>query len=697
MKKLPLIAIFFTLASAAFAQNLKIVNAASLSTVSVAPNSIISIMGTKLSTGVASAKDPSNPPLSLGGVSVTIGGTAAALFYVAPTQINALVAPTTPLGSQSVVVTSGSTTQTGTVTIASNAPPGLFSLSGSGMRDGAILNAVSFSFSDFSPESNGGPTYLALFGTGISLSVAPTVTVGGLPAQVLFYGAAPCCLGLEQVNIILPASTAGSGRVPVVLTSNAQMSNTVQVVVLPHKGEGAFPDDGENQTRSRELATLAYVPGTSLVLSTDENDDVVRVIDVVAKKVTQVITLPEGSGPAAIAVNAVGTVAVVAESDLGKVAILDLTKTPFAVVTEVATDLSPMSVAISGTQAVVVNQEADNISVINLTSNLLQKTISVGHGPAAVAADTNVKQAYVVNEADGTLSIVDLTALAVTKTLPLGEATRGEGIAVIPGAGIAFVTVPAAGPAGLVLVVNLSSGAITSFNANPERSGGSTAVAYNASKLYLANQTGASVSAVPVNPATGVMTGAIVTVKVDLGARALAIDTKDNLLVVSNEGSGTLVLVDLNTNQVTAHIDAVQASSAEGDTGDDDHSDRKAAKNVPIMSTLSPLSAKAGTTFTLTITGKNLTGASNVIFSLLVKNGNGNGNGDGHGKLKSSQPDTAIAATNVKVSADGTQLTTSVSIAASAQVGARGVSVTTPNGESVEAGSSAALSFTVTP
>lgn len=308
-----------------------------------------------------------------------------------------------------------------------------------------------------------------------------------------------------------------------------------------------------------------------------------------------------------------------------------------------------------------------------------------------------MKQAYVVNEADGTLSIVDLTALAVTKTLPLGAATRGEGIAIIPGAGIAFVTVPAAGPAGLVLVVNLPSGAITSFNANPERSGGSTAVAYNASKLYLANQTGASVSVVPVNPATGVMTGAIVTVKVDLGARALAIDTKDNLLVVSNEGSGTLVLVDLNTNQVTAHIDAIQTSSEEGDTGADDHSDRQAAKNIPIVSKLSPLSAKAGATFTLTITGRNLTGASNVSFLLLAKNGNGDGEGNGHGKLKSSQPDTSIATTNIKVSADGTQLTATVGIAASAQPGDRGIRVTTPNGESVEVGSSAALSFTVTP
>jgi hypothetical protein len=190
------------------------------------------------------------------------------------------------------------------------------------------------------------------------------------------------------------------------------------------------------------------------------------------------------------------------------------------------------------------------------------------------------------------------------------------------------------------------------------------------------------------------MTGAAVTVKVDLGARALAIDTKDNLLVVSNEGSGTLVLVSLSTNQVTAHINAVQTSSGEGDSGGDDHSDRQSAKNVPIVNKLSPSSAKVGSTFTLTITGKNLTGASGVIFLMLDKNGNGNSGG--HGKLKSSQPDTAITTSNIKVSTDGTQVTASVSIAASAQAGARGVRVTTPNGESVEAGNPGGLSFNVT-
>ncbi len=672
MKKLPLIATFFSLTSVTVAQNLTIVNAASLSSVSVAPKSIVSIKGTNLSSNVAVAPDPSSPPTSLGGVSVSIGGTAAALFYVSPRQINAVVAASTPLGPQQVVVTGGSTKQTGTVTISTAAPPGLFSLSGSGMRDGAIVDAVNFHFGEFSLQTTNGQTYLALFGTGISVSSPPTVTIGGLPAQVVFYGTAPCCAGLEQVNVLPPSSAAGAGRVPVVLTSNGQTSNSVDVVVLPAKGQGPFPHYADNQTRSRALSTLAYIPGTSLLLSADQNDDVVRVLDASGQKVIQTITLPEGSGPTGMAVNSAGTLAVITESDLGKVAVLDLAK--YTVAAEITVGASPVAVAISGTQAVVANQESDTVSVIDLTTGAVQKSIAVGHGPAAVAADAGAKQAYVVNEADGTMSVIDLTSLTLNKTISLGEATRSENIAIIPGAGIAFVTVPTAGPAGLVLAVNVSTGKVVSFEANPDRSGGETGVAYLNAKLYLANQTGASVSIVPVNSTTGAPIGAAVTVKTDLGASALAIDIKDNLLAVSNQGSGTIVLINLATDQVTAHINAVK--SAEDD--EDDHGDRGKAPNLPSISNITPASGKAGTSFTMTIAGKNLSGATGILFLL-------HGSDSQHEKSRGDQTDSAIAVSNLKVSSDGTQLTATITLGSSAQPRQRTVRVVTPNGESISA------------
>jgi uncharacterized protein (TIGR03437 family) len=696
MKKIPVAVLVPTLCAIAGAQQLSIRNAASLAVGPVAPGSIISIFGTQLTKNVGVANNVKTPPTTLAGVSVSIGGKAMGLFYVSPTQINGVVDPATPSGVETVTVTSGSSSQTDSVTISTNAAPGLFALTGTGTRDGAVLNAISFLLGAFSVQQSNTPTFLALFGTGITTSPTPTVTIGGVAATVQFAGAAPCCDGLQQVNVAVPASVAGSGRVPVVLTANGQASNTVQIVLLPPASSQQFSGDQPNQTRNRELANLAYVPSTSLLLSTDENDDVVRVIDVAGKKVSQVITLPQGSGPSGIAVNAAGTVAVVAETGRGKAAILDLTK--FTVVTEVTTAGGSSSVAIAGTQAVVANQNADSVSIIDLGSNTLQKTLNVGHGPAGVAADAASQKAYVTNEDDGTVSVIDLAGLTVTATWTLGTSVRPEAIALLPAAGVAVITVPGAGPNGQVLLVSLSTGAVSStLSANPDRSGGSSDVVVFNSKVYFANQAGGSVSVLPIS-STGTA-GTVTTIKVDLGPRALAIDVKDNLLVVSNEGTGTLVLVDLTSSQVVARINAVQ-TNMQGDDDQDDHSDRNGAANVPTISSVSPASSKAGTSVNVTINGANFTGATSVIFvnpNSLPGNGHGdddgNGNHSGQGS-SSNNNDSAFTVTNLKV-VSATQITATVAIAASAQTGPRLVRVRTPNGESMLM-TSPADTFTVT-
>src|SRR5215475_7290702 len=179
MKQIAL-AVTLACATLAPAQNLRIVNAASLTATSVSPGTIITIFGTRLTTGVAYAIDVQKPPVSLGGVTVSIAGTAAALFYVSPTQINAVVDPKTPLGNDNVVVTSQTGAQNGTLTVSTSAPAGLFSLFGTGTRDGAILNAITFLLGDFSTRTANSPTYLALFATGVNLSSTPTVTIGGV-------------------------------------------------------------------------------------------------------------------------------------------------------------------------------------------------------------------------------------------------------------------------------------------------------------------------------------------------------------------------------------------------------------------------------------------------------------------------------------------------------------------------------------
>jgi uncharacterized protein (TIGR03437 family) len=50
-------------------------------------------------------------------------------------------------------------------------------------------------------------------------------------AEVLFAGAAPGFVGLDQSNVRLPRSLAGRGEVDVVMTVDGKAANTVKVVI----------------------------------------------------------------------------------------------------------------------------------------------------------------------------------------------------------------------------------------------------------------------------------------------------------------------------------------------------------------------------------------------------------------------------------------------------------------------------------
>jgi uncharacterized protein (TIGR03437 family) len=73
---------------------------------------------------------------------------------------------------------------------------------------------------------------LVLFGTGIRFrdTNAPvTATVGGEPADVLYGGAQPEFIGVDQVNLLLPRKLAGRGEVDVLVVVDGLACNTVRV------------------------------------------------------------------------------------------------------------------------------------------------------------------------------------------------------------------------------------------------------------------------------------------------------------------------------------------------------------------------------------------------------------------------------------------------------------------------------------
>jgi uncharacterized protein (TIGR03437 family) len=84
---------------------------------------------------------------------------------------------------------------------------------------------------DLGPESE--QVILLLFGTGIRGAGSDRVAarIAGVNADVQYAGPQPTYAGLDQVNVLLPRSLAGSGEVEIALEAEGKPANAVTVFV----------------------------------------------------------------------------------------------------------------------------------------------------------------------------------------------------------------------------------------------------------------------------------------------------------------------------------------------------------------------------------------------------------------------------------------------------------------------------------
>ena len=221
---------------------------------SVAPGSIAAVFGSDLTNGaVCLYTQGCNPRFDAGkmrstmaGTTATVNGIPAPIFYTLPGQIGIQIPVDATGSSASLVVNAEGQASVAQTISLDPAAPGIFSTTGDGRGVGSITHTNGFLVSAANPATRG--ETLVLYATGLGaltpavatgaiatsasqLATKPVVTLGGVPATIVFAGQSGCCVGLNQINFTVPAGAPTGNAVAVVVSVGAKASNSVTIAI----------------------------------------------------------------------------------------------------------------------------------------------------------------------------------------------------------------------------------------------------------------------------------------------------------------------------------------------------------------------------------------------------------------------------------------------------------------------------------
>jgi uncharacterized protein (TIGR03437 family) len=231
--------------SGVFLNPLGVINGASfaLPTFPIAPGAIVSLFGTGLAPAGTDADALTIPlPTSLAGVSVTVNGILAPLFFVKPDQINIQVPFATTAPAATIIVNNNGTLSNSVQANVAATSPGVFSVNANGIGPGTITHLDFSLVTEQNPAARG--EFVVIFLTGLG-RVEPPVADGvagpldplshavdannirvffngDLEGLVTYAGIAPDFVGLYQINVLIPEDPSLVGLAAVLIeTSNA--------------------------------------------------------------------------------------------------------------------------------------------------------------------------------------------------------------------------------------------------------------------------------------------------------------------------------------------------------------------------------------------------------------------------------------------------------------------------------------------
>jgi uncharacterized protein (TIGR03437 family) len=223
----------------------------------IVANSWVTIRGAGLA---AKTDDWSNSivngalPTSLDGVSVTMGGKPAYVYYISPGQLNVL-APDVPAGPITVTVTTSAGTSAAFATTASAYGPAFFVWPGNqvvatrtdysyAVKAGTFAGTTTVAAkpgdvivlwaTGFGPTSPAAPPGVAVPGDkAYGTSSLPSITIDSLPAAIYGAALAPGSAGLYQIAIQVPPSLA-DGDWPIQALIGGVMSTAGTILSVHH-------------------------------------------------------------------------------------------------------------------------------------------------------------------------------------------------------------------------------------------------------------------------------------------------------------------------------------------------------------------------------------------------------------------------------------------------------------------------------
>jgi uncharacterized protein (TIGR03118 family) len=222
-----------------------ILNGASFAS-AIAPGSIAAVFGANLTDNGSTCLPPACNPVfrsdkrlnaTLAGAQVEVNGVPVPLLYASPIQLGIQVPSELTGGSTATVqvIVDGQPSAASTLNVATFSP-GIFAGGIAHANNTAVTTAnaavagetITIYANGLGQTSPAVPTGQLPSGTAASVTT-PTVTIDSLPAQVQFSGLAGCCVGLNQINVVVPSAVHTGTNVPVVVSVGGQQSNTVNM------------------------------------------------------------------------------------------------------------------------------------------------------------------------------------------------------------------------------------------------------------------------------------------------------------------------------------------------------------------------------------------------------------------------------------------------------------------------------------